>query len=79
MLASSREAGVPVFVPAIVLAETLFCDNRRGLRLTLGSFAASRAVALRSGFEFEGVSRSFRHLHGVATDFASYSLRISDL
>ena len=28
VLASSREAGVPVLVPAIVLAETLFGDNR---------------------------------------------------
>ncbi len=28
VLASSREAGVPVLVPAVVLAETLFGDNR---------------------------------------------------
>jgi predicted nucleic acid-binding protein len=28
VLASSREAGVPVLVPAIVLAETLFGDSR---------------------------------------------------
>ncbi|HET9060488.1 MAG TPA: PIN domain-containing protein [Acidimicrobiales bacterium] len=28
LLASSREAGVPVLVPAVVLAETLFGDNR---------------------------------------------------
>ncbi|MHB8504844.1 MAG: PIN domain-containing protein [Acidimicrobiales bacterium] len=28
VLASSREAGVPVLVPSVVLAETLFGDNR---------------------------------------------------
>lgn len=28
VLAASREAGVPVLVPAVVLAETLFGDNR---------------------------------------------------
>lgn len=28
VLASSREAGVPVFVPAVVLAEALFGDSR---------------------------------------------------
>lgn len=41
--------------------------------------AASRAVAVRAGFQIEGVSRSFRHLHGEPTNFAVYSRVMTDL
>ena len=41
--------------------------------------AASRVVAVRAGFNFEGVSRSFRHLHGKPTNFAVYSRVMTDL